>query len=145
MKVRKVHLIVLLMSFSFSACFVRSLPDPFAEQREQHLDEFINKNERLKQLDSLCKEIGDVQKFKLTRRSISRDATELYFYFETGISHLQASNNFAPYFRDGAWDRDERSRVGKAEFFKKGDITINIQYGGISGGADIGITCRTKP
>lgn len=138
-------MIVLLMSFGFSACFVRSLPDPLAEQREQQLDEFINKNETLKQLDTLCKEVGAVQRFKLIRRSISRDASELYLYFETGIPHIQTSNNYAPYFRDQAWMRDERSQVGRTEVFRKDDVMITIQYGGIGGGADIGITCRAKP
>jgi len=143
MKIFKQCCLILTIFLAVSGCFVQSLPDPFAEQREKRLDDLINKNERLKRLNDLCQDIGSSNRLRLVRRSVAKDDSELYFYFKAGIPYVQISNNLAAYFREKAWTRQDHSRVASAEFFRKDGLAVTIQYGGIGGGIDLGVTCTT--
>jgi len=133
--------VTMLMALILSqGCVGSWLPDPFSQVREKELDELINKSENLKALAEVCAELGRIQEFKLLRRSISKDGSELYYYFSSEKPFPAASQLFSDYFSQRGWVRQDRSQVARAEFYRNEKLAIDIQYGGI-GDAEYGITC----
>lgn len=144
MSVPQFAAVVYIAAMISAGCFVKSLPDPFSYGREERLDELISKSERLTELANLCADLGSVQGFKLLRRSLAKDGSELYFYFNSDKPFSAASELFSKYFYQMGWERLKESRTARMEYYGARDLKVDIQYGGI-GDAEYGITCaKTK-
>ena len=121
---------------STSCVVTNKLDDLNSEQVEKE----IARNPKFGEFAAICGKLGALDDFRLVRKSIGKDGSELYYYFQSSVRKSQASEAFSAYLLRDGWSRLDQAGTGRMEVYKRNDLRVTIQYGGLTG-ADYGITC----
>jgi hypothetical protein len=130
------------------ACNPRALP--FIKDRLKANDEINTKNteeavktdEKLKELDDLCKTIPIPDSFKFYSKDRSVRGSDLIFvHYYSDDNFNDSDKYFREYFLSNQWSLTEDNGVNRITEFRKNGKRIVVQYGGIGVDANYGFTC----
>lgn len=143
---------VILATICLAGCNPREVPgikqtlDKLSEVRTKETDKTIKESSELQELDNVCSQIPLLTEFKFIRKSMSsHNPPALYYYYYSDMNFDKSDQAFTQYFTNNGWEISEVSSLNRTSSFKKDDIRVTIQFGGMGGDANYGITCKKSP
>jgi hypothetical protein len=123
--------------------FIRDKLKANDEMNTKNTEEAVKTDEKLRELDDLCKSIPLPDSFKFYSKSRSVKGSDLIFvYYYSDDDFNNSDKYFREYFSSNQWSVTEDNSVNKTTEFRKDDKRIVIQYGGIGIDANYAFSCK---
>jgi hypothetical protein len=138
-----------ILIFLMIGCNPRALP--FIKDKLKANDEINTKNteeaiktdEKLRELNDLCKSITLPDSFKFYSKNRSQKNSDLIsFYYYSNANFDDFDKTFRQHFLADDWQLFENDSVNRITEFRKNDKIIAAQYGGIGLDANYAFICK---